>query len=137
MRAAREAIGPEAALYMDANGAYSRKYALAQAEAFRDSGVVWFEEPVPSDDLDGLHLLRDRAPAGMDIAAGESGYDLGYFRCMLAAGAVDMLQADGSRCAGITGFLRAGTLAEAHNKELIESGIDLLEQDRGSVAAPR
>jgi L-alanine-DL-glutamate epimerase-like enolase superfamily enzyme len=118
VRAAREAIGPDAALYVDANGAYSRKYALAQAEAFRDYGVVWFEEPVPSDDLDGLHLLRERAPAGMDIAAGEYGYDLGYFRRMLEAGAVDVLQADGSRCAGITGFLRAGTLAEAHNLPL-------------------
>jgi L-alanine-DL-glutamate epimerase-like enolase superfamily enzyme len=118
VRAAREAIGRDAALYVDANGAYSRTYALAQAEAFRDYGVVWFEEPVPSDDLDGLHLLRDRAPAGMDIAAGEYGYDLGYFRRMLEADAVDVLQADGSRCAGITGFLRAGTLAEAHNLPL-------------------
>jgi L-alanine-DL-glutamate epimerase-like enolase superfamily enzyme len=52
-------------------------------------GVHWFEEPVSSDDLEGLRLLRDRAPAGMDIAAGEYGYDLWYFRRMLEAGAVD------------------------------------------------
>ena len=57
-------------------------------------GVSWFEEPVSSDDLDGLRLLRDRAPAGMEIAAGEYGYDLFYFRRMLDAGAVDVLQAD-------------------------------------------
>ena len=113
VRAAREAIGPSTALYVDANGAYSRKQALAQAEAFRECGVVWFEEPVPSDDLEGLHLIRDRAPAGMDIAAGEYGYDLCYFRRMLEAEAVDVLQADGSRCAGITGFLRAAALAES------------------------
>ena len=50
----------------------------------------------------------------MDIAAGEYGYDLGYFRRMLEAGAVDVLQADATRCAGITGFLRAAALAEAH-----------------------
>ena len=60
----------------------------------------WFEEPVSSDDLDGLRLIRDRAPAGMDIAAGEYGYDLSYFRRMLEAGAVDVLQADATRCAG-------------------------------------
>ena len=118
MRAARQAIGPQAQLYVDANGAYSCKQALAQAEAFRAEGVVWFEEPVPADDLDGLRLIRDRAPAGMDIAAGEYGYDLDYFRRMLDAGAVDVLQADGSRCAGITGFLRAATLAEAHHLAL-------------------
>jgi len=118
VRAAREAIGPAAQLYVDANGAYSRKQALAQAEAFSEYGVVWFEEPVSSDDLEGLHLIRDRAPAGMDIAAGEYGYDLWYFRRMLDAGAVDVLQADGSRCAGITGFLRAAALTESRSMKL-------------------
>ena len=104
---AREAIGPEAELFADANGAYSRKEALALAEIFAvESGVTWFEEPVSSDDLEGLHLIRDRAPLGMDIAAGEYGYDLWYFRRMLEAGAVDVQQADATRCAGITGFMR-------------------------------
>ncbi len=111
---AREAIGPRAKLFVDANGAYSRKQALALAQTFaHDYGVTWFEEPVSSDDLVGLRLIRDNAPAGMDIAAGEYGYDSGYFRRMLEAGAVDVLQADATRCAGITGFLRAGTLCEA------------------------
>jgi L-alanine-DL-glutamate epimerase-like enolase superfamily enzyme len=75
--------------------------------------VIWFEEPVSADDLEGLRLLRDRAPAGMNIAAGEYGYDLIYFRRMLEAGAVDVLQADATRCGGITGFLHAGTLCKA------------------------
>jgi L-alanine-DL-glutamate epimerase-like enolase superfamily enzyme len=118
VRAARAAIGPEAELYVDANGAYSRKQALAQAQRFREEGVVWFEEPVPAADLAGLHLLRDRGPAGMDIAAGEYGYDLVYFRRMLEAEAVDVLQADGSRCAGITGFLRAAALTESRVMQL-------------------
>jgi len=118
VRAAREAIGPNAELYVDANGAYSRKQALAQAEAFRECGVVWFEEPVSSDDLEGLNLIRNRAPAGMNIAAGEYGYDLWYFRRMLEAGAVDVLQADASRCAGITGFLRVGPLTESRSMNL-------------------
>jgi L-alanine-DL-glutamate epimerase-like enolase superfamily enzyme len=113
VRAVRQAIGPEAELFVDANGAYSRTQALAFAEACAAQSVSWFEEPVSSDDLEGLRLLRDRAPAGMDIAAGEYGYDLFYFRRMLAAGAVDVLQADATRCAGITGFLRVGALCEA------------------------
>jgi L-alanine-DL-glutamate epimerase-like enolase superfamily enzyme len=113
VRAAREAIGAAAELFVDANGAYSRKQALELANRFAEVNVRWFEEPVPSDDLEGLRLLRDRAPAGMDIAAGEYGYDLIYFRRMLAAGAVDVLQADATRCAGITGFLQVAALGEA------------------------
>jgi L-alanine-DL-glutamate epimerase-like enolase superfamily enzyme len=113
VRAAREAIGDEAELFIDANGAYSRKQALAQAEAFADDRVSWFEEPVSSDDLEGLALMVARAPAAMSIAAGEYGYTLFYFRRMLEARAVDILQADASRCGGITGFARAATLAEA------------------------
>jgi L-alanine-DL-glutamate epimerase-like enolase superfamily enzyme len=115
VRIAREAIGPGARLFVDANGAYERKEALAAAEAFAGRGVAWFEEPVSSDDLEGLRLLRDRAPSGMEIAAGEYGYDLPYFRRMLEAGAVDVLQIDGSRCGGITGFLKAAALAEARS----------------------
>ena len=113
VRAAREAVGPEVELFVDANGAYSRKQALAFAEKFAELGVSWFEEPVSSDDLEGLRLLRDRAPAGMDIAAGEYGYDAAYFRRMLEAGAVDVLQADATRCGGYTGFFRAGALCDA------------------------
>jgi L-alanine-DL-glutamate epimerase-like enolase superfamily enzyme len=115
VRAVREAIGPGTELFVDGNGAYSHKEALSFAEKFHaDYGVSWFEEPVPSDDLEGLRLLRDCGPSGMDIAAGEYGYDLPYFRRMLEAGAVDVLQADASRCGGITGFLRATVLCEAN-----------------------
>jgi L-alanine-DL-glutamate epimerase-like enolase superfamily enzyme len=116
--AAREAIGPECQLYVDANGAYTRKQALQQAEAFSALGVVWFEEPVSADDLEGLRLIRDRAPVGMNIAAGEYGYDLWYFHRMLEAGAVDVQQADGSRCGGITGFLRVGSLVESRSLQV-------------------
>lgn len=115
VRAAREAIGEKVQLFVDANGAYSRKQALAMAARFADLGVTWFEEPVTSDDLEGLRLIRDRVPEGMDIAAGEYGYDVCYFQRMLAAGAVDVQQADASRCAGISEFLRVGALCDAAN----------------------
>jgi len=114
VRAAREAIGPDTELFVDANGSYSRKQALHFAELFTEVNVTWFEEPVASDDLDGLRLMRNRAPAGMDIAAGEYGYDSFYFHRMLGAGAVDVLQADATRCAGITGFLRAADICDAY-----------------------
>jgi L-alanine-DL-glutamate epimerase-like enolase superfamily enzyme len=118
VRVARQAIGHEPELFVDANGAYSRKQALYQAEFFTEFGVFWFEEPVSSDDLAGLRLIRQRAPAMMEIAAGEYGYDIFYFRRMLQAGAVDVLQADITRCGGVTGFLQVAGLCQAHNLPL-------------------
>jgi len=113
VEAARNAIG-DAQLFVDANGGYSRKQALALADAFSNIGVTWFEEPVSSDDLEGLRLIRNSGPSGMDIAAGEYGYTPFYFRRMLEAGAVDVLQADATRCGGVTGFLRAAAICDAH-----------------------
>jgi len=115
--AARNAIGTDCELFVDANGAYSRAQALAQADAFATHGVTWFEEPVSSDHLEDLAALRLQAPAGMDIAAGEYGYDAFYFRRMLQARAVDVLQADATRC-GASGFLQAAALCEAHGLPL-------------------
>ncbi|MFO1039670.1 MAG: enolase C-terminal domain-like protein [Geminicoccaceae bacterium] len=116
---AREAIG-DLGLFVDSNGAYGPKRALAITERLAgDYGILWHEEPVSSDDLAGLRLIRDRGPATVDIAAGEYGYEVDYFRRMLAAGAVDVQQADASRCGGITGFLRAAALCEAHHVDLL------------------
>lgn len=113
VRAAREAVGEATELYVDANGAHSAKEALSQAEQFARFNVTWFEEPVSSDNLDGLRFVRERAPVGMNVAAGEYGYRLGYFFNMLHARAVDVLQLDATRCGGVTGFLRAAHLARA------------------------
>lgn len=114
VRIARAAIGPDVELFVDANGAYERKQALSLAERFHEQGdVSWFEEPVSSDDLEGLRLLRDRFPPGMRVTAGEYGYDAFYFRRMLEAGAVDVLQADVTRCGGVTGMLAVGALCES------------------------
>lgn len=118
VEAARAAIGPDAELFVDANGAYTRKQALGLAERFAAHHVTWFEEPVSSDDLEGLALIVDRAPAGMAIAAGEYGYRAYDFRRLLEARAVDVLQADATRCGGITGFLKAAALSESWNVPL-------------------
>jgi L-alanine-DL-glutamate epimerase-like enolase superfamily enzyme len=118
VQAARAAIGDEVQLFVDANGACTRKQALALAQEFAREDVRRFEEPVSSEEEEGLRLLRDRAPAGMDIAGGEYGFDLRDFRRMLEAGAVDVLQADATRCGGLTGFLGAATLCQAHGLPL-------------------
>jgi L-alanine-DL-glutamate epimerase-like enolase superfamily enzyme len=111
VRVAREAIGPDAALFVDANGAYRSKQAVEQAHRFAEHGVSYFEEPVSSDCLDELAFVRQHVP--MAVAAGEYGFDPWYFRAMLQAGAVDILQADATRCLGVTGWLEAAQLAHA------------------------
>jgi L-alanine-DL-glutamate epimerase-like enolase superfamily enzyme len=118
LAAARAAIGPDVELYADANGAFGRAQALRWAEVYAEYGVRWFEEPVSSDDLAGLHLVRNRAPAGMDITAGEYGWNLPYFQRTLDAEAVDCLQVDVTRCGGISGFLRAAALCDARSIDL-------------------
>ena len=114
--AARRAIGDDVELFVDANGAYERKQALAQAARFVDSSVTWFEEPVYHRDVDGLRFCRDRAPRSMEIAAGEYGYAPDTFAALV--GAVDVVQADATRCEGITGFLAVDGLCEATSTPL-------------------
>ena len=133
---ARAAIGDDAELFVDANGAYSRKQALEFSYLFSEMDVSWFEEPVTSDDLDGLRVLRDDGAPGMDIAAGEYGYDVTYFHRMLGAGAVDVLQADATRCGGYTGFFQAAVLCEAHHLPLSSHCAPSLHIPVGCSARP-
>jgi L-alanine-DL-glutamate epimerase-like enolase superfamily enzyme len=114
---ARAVIGDEAALFVDANGGYSRKQAVRMGQALADAAdISWFEEPVSSDDLTGLRQVREAL--GVDVAAGEYGYDETYFARMVLAGAVDCLQIDVTRCGGYTTWLRAAAIAGAQGLEV-------------------
>jgi L-alanine-DL-glutamate epimerase-like enolase superfamily enzyme len=114
IKEAREIIGPDNELFVDANGAYYPDEACYYAEKFNEFDVRWFEEPVSSDNLEGLNFVRNHVPPQISIAAGEYGYDLLYFNKMLRAGAVDVLQADATRCGGLSGFIKAGILCETY-----------------------
>jgi L-alanine-DL-glutamate epimerase-like enolase superfamily enzyme len=116
MHQARTVIGEDVELFVDANGGYRAKQAIRLMHAASDLDVHWLEEPVSSDDLEGLREIRAAVQA--DVTAGEYGYDLYYFRRMCAAQAVDCLQADVSRCGGITEWLRTAAVAAAHNLEI-------------------
>jgi L-alanine-DL-glutamate epimerase-like enolase superfamily enzyme len=116
VRLARDVIGGSASLFVDANGGYSVKQAVRMAKEFEQHNVSWFEEPVSSDHL--LSLAEVRSQTSIDVAAGEYGYDLFYFKAMCDAQAVDCLQADASRCAGISEWLRVASLAEANGLQI-------------------
>jgi L-alanine-DL-glutamate epimerase-like enolase superfamily enzyme len=111
---AREIIGPDTELYVDANGGYSAGQARRVASRLGLYDVTWFEEPMSSDDLAGLRSVRDHT--SMDVTAGEYGYDLVYFERL--CGAVDCVQVDVTRCGGITELLRIAAVAEAHGLDV-------------------
>ncbi|KQV07362.1 enolase C-terminal domain-like protein [Leifsonia sp. Root112D2] len=113
---AREVIGDGAELFVDANGGYTAKQAIRVMQAASEAEVRWLEEPVSSDDLAGLALVR--GAVGADVAAGEYGGDPGYFRRMCQSGAVDCLQADASRCGGVTGWLVAASIAASFGLQI-------------------
>jgi L-alanine-DL-glutamate epimerase-like enolase superfamily enzyme len=110
--AASNAIGSDAELFVDANGAYTARQAIELARRFADLGVTYFEEPVVFDYVDQLAFVRQHSPIA--IASGEYGYNAYDFRNVLEARAVDILQADATRCLGITGCLQAAALAHSY-----------------------
>lgn len=136
VRIARDAIGPQAGLFVDANGAYTLQQALAMAERFAECSVTWFEEPLPHWDLEGSCALLERMPSGMDLAGGEYGYLPGQFLRMLSGRSLSFLQADITRCGGLTGFLKVSALAEAFNIPLSSHCAPSLHIAAGCALAP-
>ena len=135
---ARAAIG-DAGRFIDANGAHSARGAIAFARRVAEQRVSWFEEPVSSDDLAGLREVRtalDASAQAMDVAAGEYAYTPDDFRRLLDQGAVDVLQADLTRCGGVSGFLQAATLCEAYHLDLSAHCAPALHR-HVACAAPR
>jgi L-alanine-DL-glutamate epimerase-like enolase superfamily enzyme len=112
---AREAIGENVELFVDANGAYNAKLACEKSFRFAELGVTWFEEPVIAEDFEGTKFVRQHSAKTMNIASGEYGYNLNYFKRLLSSQSVDFLQADVTRCGGYTGFKKVAALAEAFN----------------------
>lgn len=115
-RRAREVVGDAVELFVDANGGYGPGQARRLGRAYDGLGVVWFEEPVSSDDLPTLAGLRRVLRA--DVAAGEYADSVGYAERMCRAEAVDCLQLDVTRCAGITEWLRCAAVAAGHGLQV-------------------
>ncbi len=116
-RLVRAVAGQSAEVFVDANGGYGRKQAVRIGRQLREeAGISWFEEPVSSDDLQGLREVRDQVDA--DIAAGEYGFDLPYFARMIEQEAVDCLQVDVTRCGGYLEWQRAAAVARSRSVDV-------------------
>jgi L-alanine-DL-glutamate epimerase-like enolase superfamily enzyme len=118
---ARKAVGNKTSLFVDADGVYTVNQALAWIKAFGEQGIDWVEEPVATPYTEELRRIRQQAGPGMRIAAGEYGCTLAEVKHLLDSGALDVLQADATRCGGITGWLKAGYLCEAYHIPLSSS----------------
>jgi L-alanine-DL-glutamate epimerase-like enolase superfamily enzyme len=114
VRQLREQSGEGVEIMVDANGGYSRGQALRIGAALDELGVVWFEEPVSSDDIDGLGVLRGALRC--DVTSGEYAADV--YEVEGLCGVLDCIQLDATRCGGYTGFLRGAAIAAAHNLEV-------------------
>lgn len=114
MRTLRAMAGDDVALMADANGGYGRAQARRVGAAMDELGFVWFEEPVSSDDLEGLAAVRDAVRC--DVTAGEYAADL--YEAARLCPVVDCLQLDLTRCGGYTGWLRGAAVAAAHNLDV-------------------
>lgn len=121
IRAAREALGPSAPLYLDANCAYDVDTAMALAKRLEPFDIGWLEEPIPPENIEGMVRIRQVSP--VPIAAGENEFTLKAFEALAAAGAVDILQCNISRAEGVSGLLAVGTLCERYGIKLAPHGV--------------
>ncbi|MBB3664911.1 L-alanine-DL-glutamate epimerase-like enolase superfamily enzyme [Prauserella sediminis] len=116
LAAARDAVGPDVALYADANQAWDVAEAVAMAPLLRDADVSWLEEPLRRNPLDGLEELHRRT--GLVLATGENHYGVEEFRSLAASPAVAILQPDLAKTGGLTETMAICQLAAAHGKRV-------------------
>ncbi|WP_188894580.1 mandelate racemase/muconate lactonizing enzyme family protein [Microlunatus endophyticus] len=107
--AVRNVIGPDAALMVDANQAFSYAEALRRGKAYQDLGCYWFEEPVAASDTDAHVRLAEHLD--IPIAAGENRYGQQAFRDLIAGNGVGVVQPDLRRAGGITDCYEVGLMA--------------------------
>jgi len=125
VRAARDAIGPESLLMVDAGGSdafwkQGYKWALRTSRMLADFDVAWFEEPLRPDALQDYVLLRRRSP--VPIAGGEVLTRRQSFQPWLEAGAFDVVQPDVTKCGGISEERRIAWMAQEHGVRFIPHG---------------
>ena len=125
VRTAREAVGPETDLLIDAGGSeqfwpHGYKWALKTAHMLAEYDVGWFEEPLSPDDLEGFIRLRNAAP--LPIAGGEVLTRRQAFLPWLEKGAFDIVQPDVTKCGGLSEARRIAWAAYDHHVQFVSHG---------------
>ena len=106
VRAAREGLGPNIELMVDAGLCWDTATAIRRARQFEEFNLTWLEEPLHPDNIEGYARLSARAP--MRIAAGEEICDIKEFQRMMDVGGIDVVQVDVTRVGGLARSKRIG-----------------------------
>jgi L-fuconate dehydratase len=101
MRLARQAVGPQVRIAVDANQRWDVEQAIDWMGHLAAYDPWWIEEPTSPDDILGHAAIR-RAVAPVKVATGEHTHNRVMFKQLLAAGAIDVLQLDACRVGGVT-----------------------------------
>jgi L-alanine-DL-glutamate epimerase-like enolase superfamily enzyme len=116
----REVIGDGMDLMVDANQALTTYEAIRRGRVFQELGCLWWEEPLPSDDIEGYAELAQALD--IPVATGENLYTPEDFARFIARGAVDIIQPDLRRAGGPTAMLKIGLLADAFRRPYASHG---------------
>ena len=120
VRVARDAVGPDVKLMVDANCAYRWYEALQLARKIEAYDLFWFEEPVAPDDYDGHRKLAQATT--IPIATGENEYTRYGFRDLIRNDCAAILNADAKVLGGVTEFMKVAALAQAHDLDIAPHG---------------
>lgn len=113
--AIREAVGPDVEVMVDCHSKFDVPTALVVAGALRDLGVRWFEEPVPTEDIDALLRVRPHVHAlGMELIGGELLFGVRGFAPYLSGRVFDLVMPDVKHCGGISTALAIAQTAAAY-----------------------
>lgn len=123
--AMRKFLGTDFPLLVDANMRWSVAQAIRAAQAMRDYGLYWMEEPTIPDDIQGhARIARE---GGIPLATGENLHTVYEFQQMITGGAIAFPEPDVATVGGVTPWLKIAHLAEASNLPITTHGVHDLQ----------
>lgn len=125
VRTARETVGPDIEIMVDAGGSeqfwpHGLNWARETAKMLADYDIVWFEEALPPDDLEGFIELTKQSP--VPIAGGEVLTRRQSFQPWLENRAVDIIQPDVTKNGGLSECRKIAWMAFDHNVQMVSHG---------------
>lgn len=120
VRVARDAIGPDVELMVDANNAWDANTAIRFGRMIEKYNPFWYEEPVRADDFRGAAKVA--AALDVPVASGENEFTRWGFRDLIDGGAAEVIQADPNICGGISEWLKIAGMAGAQHLPMSPHG---------------